>query len=487
VRPSLTILDPALIPDVLAEARRILAQIGVDVQGTGLRARLLEAGLRPDAGTGRLRFPDAVVDQALATVPRTIRLFDRDGSHRAELGSGRTCFVPGSSGLRVLDHRTGTTRDALTADLVEAIRVADGLPGIDHLATAFSTVDVPPAIADAWRLALVLGQSRAPVVTGAFTEHGVPRMRELLGLFRRDAADLATRPQAVFTVTPTGAFRYGDDSCQNLLDCAEAGIPVEIVPVTLMGLIAPVTPVGAAVFHAADALAGVVMTQLVRPGAPVLWGAAPATFHMQLATSPMAAVEAMRVAVMSTELGRALGIPTQAYLAFSESKVLDAQAGAETATGALLAALAGVDQVAGPGMLDYLLAFSLPKLILDAELCTQARHLVRDVRPMDDLPALDLVRELLAEGQLMIADQTLRHWPAELHLPGPVIDRDNRDRWVAAGSRDTLARATDEVERRLAAWQPDAVPEPAVLGELRRIVASGLAPGERLPRSVLEP
>ena len=475
MRPSISVLDADLVSAILAEARRILAEVGVDVQGEALRRRVLDAGLRPDPAGERVLFPADVVDRALASVPGRFQLFDRDGRLHAELGSGRSHFVPGSSGLRVLDHRTGVTRDALTDDLRAYVRLASGLSGIDYLATAFSTVDVPTAVADAWRLYLVLTESRSPVVTGAFTEHGVPRMAAMLQLFREDPADLAARPFAIFTVTPTGSFRYGDDSCQNLLDCAEAGIPIEVVPVTLMGLIAPVTPVGAAVFHAADVLAGIVMAQLVRPGLPVLWGAAPAAVHMRLATAPMAAVEAMRVAVMSTELGRALGIPTQAYLAFSESKVLDAQAGAETAVGAVLAALAGVDSVSGPGMLDHLLAFSLPKLVLDAELCLQARHLVRDVAPMDDLPSTDLVRELLAEGQLLIADQTLRHWPAELHLPGPVVDRDNRERWTAAGGLDTAARATAEVERRLAAWEPVPV-DAAIDAELRRLVGRGWSP-----------
>ena len=85
---------------------------------------------------------------------------------------------------------------------------------------------------------------------------------------------------SVFTITATGNFRFGEDSCQNLLDCIDAGIPVEIVPVTLMGLIAPVTLVGALVFHCVDVLTGITMAQIVRPGAPVLFGGAPATFHI---------------------------------------------------------------------------------------------------------------------------------------------------------------------------------------------------------------
>jgi trimethylamine:corrinoid methyltransferase-like protein len=90
------------------------------------------------------------------------------------------------------------------------------------------------------------------------------------------------------------------------------------------------------------------------------------------------------------------------------------------------------------------------------------------------------VREILAEGQLMIADQTLAHWPAELYLPGPTFDRDNRERWTALGSTDSLARATAEVERRLAAWEPVETDE-RLVAELRALVRSGLADGETLP------
>ena len=114
------------------------------------------------------------------------------------------------------------------------------------------------------------------------------------------------RPRRSRSTTVPGVhnFRYGEDSCQNLIDCVEAGIPVEIVPVTLMGLIAPVTLVGATVFHTADVLGGITIAQLIRPGAPVLFGGAPATFHMRAASSPMAAIEALHLGVASTSCAR---------------------------------------------------------------------------------------------------------------------------------------------------------------------------------------
>ena len=182
-----------------------------------------------------------------------------------------------------------------------------------------------------------------------------------------------------------------------MLDCVEAGIPVEIVPVTLMGLIAPVSVVGATVFHVVDVLAGLTMAQIVRPGAPVLFGGAPAEFHMRAATSPMLGIQALRLDVAYVAVAKSLSLPTQAYMALSDGKVLDAQAGAETFGSALLAALAGINSVSGPGMLDFVLTFSLPKLVLDDDLCGQALHFVRDVAPVDDLPTMDLVREVMAE------------------------------------------------------------------------------------------
>ena len=316
MRPTLNVLSEELIGRILDEAKRILAETGMDIRGETMRARLLDLGLKTDKNGDRILFPAEVVERAIETAPSSFTLFDRDGKPHAELGGDKVNFVPGSSGLKILDHRTGKTRLANSTDYVEYVRLADGLEHIAYLATAFSTnQDIEPQVSDAWRLYMTLVNSRRPIVSGAFSEHGVPRLADLLRLFRRDAADLAARPLSMFTITATGNFRYGDDSCQNLLDCVEAGIPVEIVPVTLMGLIAPVTLVGALVFHCVDVLTGLTMAQLLRPGHPVVFGGAPATFHMKAASSPMAAIEAQHLNVAYVAIAKHLGLPTQAYMA----------------------------------------------------------------------------------------------------------------------------------------------------------------------------
>jgi trimethylamine---corrinoid protein Co-methyltransferase len=481
VRPRLTVLSDDLIDRVLDEALRILGELGMEVRGAEMRRRLLEAGLPSNAAGDRILFPRDVVERAIRDAPSSFVLFDRDGEPTADIGGDRVHFVPGSSGLRVLDHRTGEARLANSLDFVEYIRLGDGLQHIPYLATAFSTnKDIEAQVSDAWRLYLALTNSKKPLVSGAFTEHGVPRMAEMMALFRADHADLVARPMSIFTITATGNFRYSEDSCQNLIDCVEAGIPVEIVPVTLMGLIAPVTVVGATVFHTVDVLAGITMAQVLKPGAPVLFGGAPATFHMKIASSPMAAIEALQLDVAYVEVAKKLGLPCQSYMALSDAKILDAQAGAETFGSALLAALAGVNSVSGPGMLDFLLVFSLPKLVFDDEMGGQARHFVRDVAPADDLPAQDLIDQLMADQHLIMAPHTTAHWPESLYLPSAIVERDNRENWTKAGAPDTYARAVAETDRRLAAYR-QLETDPAIEAELARIIRSGLTEQTELP------
>ena len=480
MRPTLNILSEELILRILDEARRIMAETGMEIRGESMRRRLIDHGLRTDTSGKRILFPPDVVDRAVATAPGSFTLYDRDGQPHAELGGWNVNFVPGSSGLKILDRHSGETRLARSADFVEYVRLADGLEHIGYLATAFSTRDIEPQVSDAWRLYMSLVNSKRPVASGAFSEHGIPRLVSLLQMFRRDAAELAAKPMSVFTITATGNFRFGEDSCQNLLDCVDAGIPVEIVPVTLMGLIAPVTLVGALVFHCVDVLTGLTMVQVLHPGHPVLFGGAPATFHMKAASSPMAAIEAQHLDVAYVAIAKYLGLPSQAYMALSDGKELDAQAGGESFSSALLAALAGVNSVAGPGMLDFVLTFSLPKLVFDNEVCGQALHFCREIKPLDDLPSQHLVDHLMKEGHLITAAQTLEHWPRELYLTDPVIDRTTRDTSDKSRGPDLVARACEQVERRLAAYRPVET-DPAINQAMRELILAGMESQSELP------
>ena len=120
-----------LIIQILDEAKCILSEVELEVRGSQLRQRLLDHGLKQDPESGRILFPPNVVDKAIADTPRDFTLYSRSGEPYANLGGDRVHFVPGSSGLKVLDCRTGEARLANTADFVEYVRLADGL---EHIA-----------------------------------------------------------------------------------------------------------------------------------------------------------------------------------------------------------------------------------------------------------------------------------------------------------------------------------------------------------------
>ncbi len=147
MRPTLNVLSDDLIVRILDEAKRILSETGMEIRGEQMRKRLLDHGLPTDASGERILFPADVVEKAIESAPSSFTLYDRDGAPHAELGGYNVNFVPGSSGLKILDHRTGETRLANYNDFVEFVRLDDGLEHIGYLATAFSTnKDIEPQV-----------------------------------------------------------------------------------------------------------------------------------------------------------------------------------------------------------------------------------------------------------------------------------------------------------------------------------------------------
>jgi trimethylamine--corrinoid protein Co-methyltransferase len=234
---------------------------------------------------------------------------------------------------------------------------------------------------------------------------------------------------------------------------------------------APVTLVGTVIQHTAETLSGLAISQLTNPGTPVLWGGSPAIFDLRYETTPMGAVGTMMIDCACNEIGKYFGIPTQAYIGLSDAKMLDAQAGLESSMGATMAALAGINSISGPGMLDFESCFSLEKLVVDNEICGMTHRMLRGVKPKEDFPALPRFEELLAEQHLLISDHTRKYVREELYFPGPTIDRANRSRWIEEGSQTIGQRAGKEVDRIIGEHQPVALADDAK-AELARVMTA---------------
>jgi len=467
----MSILETPLIERIVDEAMSVLETTGVLVENDEAFQKLLSLGFTGDAETHRVTFPRPLIEEALSSAPASLTLHDRDGNPHATLEGDRVHFVPASSALRILDRKTGEIRDPSSPDFVDYVKIANGMKHLSYLSTAFIPKDVPQDIADAWRLYMVLSYSKKPIVSGAFTSFGVPRMGQLMSYFRDDREDLAKRPMSIFTCCPNTPLRWGEDPISNIIDCAEWGIPIEIVPVLLLGMISPSTTVGALVLHTAEVVSGLAIAQRVRPGTPVIFGGAPASFHMKLMTNPMTAVEALQVFCGYAQIADHLNLPSQAYMALSDSKFNDSQAGFETGVGATLAALAGINSVSGPGMLDYVNCFSLEKLAFDDEVVAHTRRFIEPVTIKEDLPTQPLIDELVREKHLMMSEHTLEHWPEELYIPGPMVDRTNWEQWAEHGEKTFKERAADVIDECLEDYDVEPL-SPALHTEIRALFAS---------------
>lgn len=446
VRPAVRFLSDSLLDRIVAEARDVLAEVGVEMEQPEVRDLLLSSGCREEPGTGRVLIGAEPLDRALGSAPRSLTLHDRDGNVRADLGGSRVHFTPGSAAINVLDEETGRIRPPLTSDYIRYVRLVEDLPAIDYPSTALIPSDVPERISDAYRLYLSLVHGTGPVVTGAFTVDGYRVMEEMLIAVRGSARALADAPLAIFSCCPTAPLKWSDVTSKNVIDGARRSIPVEFISMPLTGFAAPGTLVGSLVQHTAETLSGLVISQTAKPGAPILWGGSPAIFDYRYETTPVGAVETQILDCAYAEIGKSLGLPTQAYTALSDSKRLDAQAGMESASGAILAALAGINSISGPGMLDFESCFSLEKLVLDNEICAAAKRLARGVEEREgDFPAIPHFRDLLKEGHSLIADHTRRWFRREVAFPGPVIDRANRARFVEEGATSLAQRARDRI------------------------------------------
>jgi trimethylamine---corrinoid protein Co-methyltransferase len=460
VRPQLRFLDDAMIERILGEARDILDKLGMAVHNDEVIAILADHGAKVDATGSRVRFPGALIDQALSSAAPSFELFDSSGKLSHDFSGDQVHFTPGSSAINVLDYETGKIRRPSTADYVRHVKLVEGLGNIAAQSTAFVPADVPETMADSYRLFLSLLYGTKPVVTGAFTIESVELMKNMQSLVRGSAEELATKPLTVFSCCPTAPLKWSEVTSQNLIDCARSGIPVEYISMPLSGFMAPITLVGSLVQHTAETLSGIVISQLAAPGSPALYGGSPAAFDIRYETTPMGAIETQMIDCAYSEIGKYLGLPTQAYIGLSDSKALDAQAGLETSMGATLAALSGVNSISGPGMLDFESCISLEKLVVDNEIAGLTLRMTRGIEPKEDFPALPRFEEMLRDGHLLISEHTMKHMRDEHYWPGPIIERANLSRWMEEGSKTLGERANGEVERLISEWNPsDLAPE----------------------------
>jgi trimethylamine--corrinoid protein Co-methyltransferase len=461
MRPRVQLLSAEVIGRILREAFELLMNPGVRVGSAPVVELLRAAGVEVTSGVARL--PEALVRKCLASAPRDFYLYNRRGEKAVHYGGDDVHFDPGSCCVQMLDPETLEARPSETRDLVRIVQVAESLPQFAAQSTAVVCSDsgAPGAIGDLYRLLVVLQHSDKPVVTGSFSAAGLPGMIDLLAADSGSREKLRQEPRAVFDVCPSPPLNWSEFGSHNLLDLARAGVPAEIVAMPLAGGTAPVTLAGSVTQHAAEVLAGITLHQLAGAGSPVVWGGAPAIFDMHTGGAPMGAVETAMLNMACAEVGKHLGLPTHGYLVATDSKFVDAQAGAESARSAMLGALAGINMISGAGMIESLACHSVEKLVIDAESIASAQRLARGIEIRgDEASGETLATGMFAQtglsGEFLKLKETRALFRQEQYLPSSVIDRS------AHGSEaptDIFTRARRRVGELVNAYRKPALSE----------------------------
>ncbi|MBA7686647.1 hypothetical protein ES703_95098 [subsurface metagenome] len=309
--------------DAIHEASlEVLEKTGVKVSNDQALGILKEAGCSVDGNM--VRMSPSLVQEALKKAPESFQLYTRDGSRQHTVGGSEVIYNPGSAAIYFIDRKTHEMRRANAADFRELVRLTDALEHIHAQSTAMVPADVPEIISDLYRLYVILRHSDKPIITGAFTKEGLLDMVGMLEAVVGGKEELRERPRAIFDCCPSSPLMWSDVTCQNLIDCAEHGIPAEIIPAPQMGATSPVTIAGTLVEANAEFLSGAVISQLVEPGTPIIYGGSPSAFDMRYTTARLGAVEAVMAACASAEMGKHYGVPTQGYLGLSDSKASEA-------------------------------------------------------------------------------------------------------------------------------------------------------------------
>jgi trimethylamine--corrinoid protein Co-methyltransferase len=453
--PKLQLLDDDLVKQIISEAIAILENPGIRIHNIEALKLLAGADCTVDFNAQVAYIPEIIIRQALETAPHEFTLFDLKGNPAVHYYGDKIHFDPGSGGLTIIDSQTERPRLPKTDDYIKFTKLVETLPQIDAQSTAFVCSDVVPEIGDLYRLYLALNYMNKPIITGAFRKDTWWTMKEMLSIIAGGDDAFANKPTAIFDVCPSPPLLWSDFTCQNLIDCAHYSIPAQLISMPLAGATAPVTLAGAVIQHAAESLSGVVISQLAKAGAPIVWGGSPAIFDMREGSTPMGAVETWMISCAYVQIGKALGLPTHAYMGMSDAKIIDTQCGLESMGSNFVAALSGANIISGCGMMDLESCLSYEKLVIDAEMIGMVKRFVKGIVVRDDPIAFDLMQKSGHKGDFLTLAHTRKWFREEQYMPSDVIDRASYDGWKARGEKSTFERARDRVDKLLPTYQPN--------------------------------
>lgn len=448
-------------------ALHVLETLGVKVFTRTGRAHFARCGAEVDEQTGIVRIPRAMVEDAIASSPHRVVLCGRDPQHDAILEGSNVYLGTGGTAINVLDLETGERRPSTNDDTREIARLVDALGNIHVFTINVYPNDIKNVDhVDANRFYSSLTNTTKHVMGGIYSLTGMQEVVEMASLIAGGIERLRERPFISFITLIISPLkiddRYGEMTCY----AAEQGLPVVVPTEPLCGTTSPVTLAANVMLHCAESLAGVVMTQLVRPGCPVLFGSVGSISDMRTLEHLSGAIERGMINAAVSQMAQFYRLPYYSTAGMTDSKVLDAQAGYESGMMNLLVAMSGANYIHdAAGLMEFDLTVSHDKLVIDDEIIGMCLRVLRGIEVNDETLALDLFEQVGPGGDFLGQAHTVAHMRTEFFEP-TVADRNHRAQWAANGKLDAQQRAHERVRAILESHQPQGLPA-AIDSEIR--------------------
>ncbi|KAA0920956.1 trimethylamine methyltransferase family protein [Aquicoccus porphyridii] len=466
--PDYEVLGEEALDIIEANAETILEEVGVNfVNNPGALQRWRDAGA--DVKGERVHIPRGLARKLCATAPSQFTQHARNPERDVEVG-GRNLVLAPIYGPPFVRDTAGGRRYATMADFEKFVKLGYMSKWLHH---SGGTVCEPTDIAvnkrhlDMLRAHMTL--SDKPFM-GSVTDPDRARDSvEMCGiLFGKDFVAQNTVMTSLININSPLTF---DDVMMGALEVyAEAGQACIISPFIVGGAMAPVSIAGTLTQVLAEVLAGVAYSQLVRPGAPVIFGAFVSSIDMNSGAPTFGTPEASHITYGAGQLARRLGLPFRSAGSFCGSKLPDAQAAYETANSLNMGLLSGVNfMLHSCGWLEGGLVASFEKFVMDADQLGTLHQLARGIDMSEDAQAMDAIREVGPGGHYLGCAHTQANfktafWKSEL------LDYKPFETWEDEGARDTQALAAARVEKLMATYQAPAL-DPAIAEALDAYVA----------------
>jgi trimethylamine--corrinoid protein Co-methyltransferase len=454
---------PLKAPDltrIVDESFRLLERSGMHVYSKTARNYLSKVGA--DIGNDGLTvlFPRSLVEDAIASTPSSITLCGRNEAHNVILEDSRVYYGTGGTAIYVIDLDSGDRRPSTVEDIKLNARLVDALEHI-HL----FTINVFPNDVknvhhiDVNRFYWSLENTSKHIMGGIYSMEGTRQVVEMASLLAGGMDALRERPFISFITLVISPFKidglYGDITCY----VAEQGLPVVTPTEPICGTTSPITLAGNVLVHTAETLGGIVLTQAVKKGTPVIAGSVGSIPNLRTMGIVTGAVERGMLNAATAQIAQHLGLPFYSTAGNSDSKTEDIQAGFESAMSNLLVGMSGANYIHdAAGLFDGDLSISYEKLVMDNEILGMCERVLQGIEVNDDTLAVDLIENVGPGGNFITEAHTVMNMMDEFYEPD-LADRTLYEEWVSSGRHTIKDRARQKLKTLMESHHPKFISE----------------------------